>query len=175
MLHLSELGGARLARDGPRLWRAYSHPLIVLAGLAGAILIILVIDLLLPASWAVTLLDRGRSTYPLTVQNLTWLVFGLGLGELIVRARDAGAERAELREVSARGRDHVLPGTRAAPDLRRGAPGHQADAPSSGRFLPRLIHRVVTRIQTTRSVDQADAMLTRAWSCTCTRSTCATA
>jgi biopolymer transport protein ExbB/TolQ len=160
MLHLSELGGARLARDGPRLWRAYSHPLIVLAGLAGAILIILLIDLLLPASWGVTLLDRGRSTYPLTVQNLTWLVFGLGLGELIVRARDAGAERAELsKRYLPEDETTVLQG----PELRRiyavARLASQADAPSSGRFLPRLIHRVVTQFQTTRSVDQANALL----------------
>jgi biopolymer transport protein ExbB/TolQ len=160
MLHLSELGGARLSREAPRLWRAYSHPLIVLAGLAGAILIILLIDALLPASWGVTLLDRSRSTYPLTVQNLTWLVFGVGLGELTVRARDARAERAELRKgYLPEDETTVLQG----PELRRiyalARMSNQTDAPSSGRFLPRLIHRVVTQFQTTKSVDQANALL----------------
>ena len=33
------------------------------------------------------------------------------------------------------------------------------DSPSHDRFLPRLIHRVVTQFQTTRSVDQANALL----------------
>ena len=78
MLHVPEIRSAGLVGEGPRIWRAYSRPLILLACLLGAALIILLIDLLLPASWAVTLLDRTRSTYPLTVQNLTWLALGSG-------------------------------------------------------------------------------------------------
>ena len=160
MLHVPELRGARLSGDAPRLWRAYSRPLILLACLAGAALIIQLIDLLLPVSWAVTLLDRTRSTYPLTVQNLTWLAFGLGVGELIVRARDARAERAELHKA-------YLPEDETtvlqAPELRRiyalARASGQAGSPSHERFLPRLIHRVVTQFQTSRSVDQANALL----------------
>ena len=160
MLHVPEIHGAGLSGEGLRLWRTYSRPLIVLACLAGAALIIQLIDLLLPASWAVTLLDRTRSTYPLTVQNLTWLAFGLGVGELIVRARDARAERAELHK-------GYLPEDETtvlqAPELRRiygraRASGH-AGSPAHERFLPRLIHRVVTQFQTSRSVDQANALL----------------
>ena len=160
MLHVPEIHGTGLSGEGLRLWRTYSRPLIVLACLAGAALIILLIDLLLPASWAVTLLDRTRSTYPLTVQNLTWLAFGLGVGELIVRARDARAERAELHK-------GYLPEDETtvlqAPELRRiygraRASAH-AGSPAHERFLPRLIHRVVTQFQTSRSVDQANALL----------------
>ena len=66
-----ESHGAGRAGEGPRVRRIFSHPLILLACLAGAALIDPLIDLLLPASWAVTLLDRTRSTYPLTVQNIT--------------------------------------------------------------------------------------------------------
>ena len=160
MLHVPELTGASLSREGPRIWRAYSHPLILLACLAGAALLIQLIDLLLPASWAVSLLDRDRSTYPLTVQNLTWLVFGLGLGELIVRARDARAERAELRKCYLPEDETTL---LQAPELRRiyalARASSQPDSPAHDRFLPRLIHRVVTQFQTTRSVDQANALL----------------
>jgi biopolymer transport protein ExbB/TolQ len=160
MLHLPEITGAGLSRQGPRIWRAYSHPLILLACLAGAVLIIQLIDLFLPASWAVSLLDKGRSTYPLTVQNLTWLVFGLGVGELIVRVRDAMAERAELqRRYLPEDETTVL----QALELRRIYAGarraNQPGSPSEGRFLPRLIQRVVTQAQTTRSVDQANAIL----------------
>ena len=58
-----------LARGrGAALWRTYSRPLIVLACLAGAALIIPADRPLLPASWAVTLLDRTWSTYPLTAE-----------------------------------------------------------------------------------------------------------
>ena len=160
MLHVPQIHGAGLSGEGPRLWRTYSHPLILLACLAGTALIIQLIDLLLPASWAVTLLDRTRSTYPLTVQNLTWLAFGLGVGELIVRARDARAERAELEKgYLPEDETTVLQG----PELRRiyalARASSQADSPSRERFLPRLIHRVVTQFQTSRSVDQANALL----------------
>jgi biopolymer transport protein ExbB/TolQ len=160
MLHVPQIHGAGLSDERLRLWPTYSRPLIVLACLAGAALIIQLIDLLLPASWAVTLLDRTRSTYPLTVQNLTWLAFGLGVGELIVRARDARAERAELHK-------GYLPEDETtvlqAPELRRiyaraRASGY-AISPAHERFLPRLIHRVVTQFQTSRSVDQANALL----------------
>ena len=148
MLHVPEIRAGALPREGPRIWRAYSRPLILLACLCGAALIIQLIDLLLPASWAVSLLDRTRSTYPLTVQNLT------------VRARDARAERAELHQ-------GYLPEDETtvlqAPELRRiyarARASNQAGSPSHERFLPRLIHRVVTQFQTTRSVDQANALL----------------
>ena len=160
MLHIPEVTGGSFSREWPRLWRAYSHPLILLACLAGAALLIQLIDLFLPASWAVSLLDKGRSTYPLTVQNLTWLVFGLGLGELIVRARDARAERAELRKGYLPEDETTL---LQAPELRRiyalARAASQPDSPSRDRFLPRLIHRVVTQFQTTKSVDQANALL----------------
>jgi biopolymer transport protein ExbB/TolQ len=160
MLHIPEVTGDSFSREWPRLWRAYSHPLILLACLAGAALLIQLIDLFLPASWAVSLLDKGRSTYPLTVQNLTWLVFGLGVGELIVRARDARAERAELRKGYLPEDETTL---LQGPELRRiyavARASNQAGSPSHDRFLPRLIHRVVTQFQTTRSVDQANALL----------------
>jgi hypothetical protein len=84
------------ALERPRARRIFSHPLILLACFAGGVLLIQLFDLYLPDSWGTILTDRGRSTYPLTVQNVMWLVFALGLGELIVRARDAAAEHAEL-------------------------------------------------------------------------------
>jgi hypothetical protein len=135
LLQLPKVTEANNSRQKPRIWRAYSHPLILLACLAGAALVILLIDLFLPTSWAVTLLDKGRSTYPLTVQNLTWLVFGLGVGELIVRARDANAERAELRKAYLPEDETTL---LQGPELRRiyalARAANQLDSPSHDRF-----------------------------------------
>lgn len=154
-----EAGSAAVRR--PRGRRLFGHPVILLLCLTAAVLLIQLFDALLPESWAVILIDSERSTYPVTVQNLMWLVFALGVGELIVRARDAGAEQAEL----ARG---YLPEDETtilqAPELRliyaQVRDATRSDTAAGDRFLPRLIQRVVTQFQTNRSVDQANAILT---------------
>ncbi len=146
--------------EQPRFRRVFSHPVILVACLVAAVALIRLFELVLPYTAADILLDRYRSTYPFTVQNVMWLVFALGIGELIVRARDAAAERAqlglgylpedettilqapELRRIYAAARDATRPGS-----------------PSRDRFLPRLIQRVVIQFQTNRSVDQANALL----------------
>jgi flagellar motor component MotA len=94
------------------------------------------------------------------VAFLVGLVFALGLGELIVRARTAAAEQAELGM-------RYLPEDETtilqAPELRRiyavARQATQADGRSQGRFLPRLIQRVVTQFQTNQAIDQANALL----------------
>lgn len=141
--------------------RVFSHPMILVASLLGAVLLIQLFELFLPDLAASVLIDRGRSTYPFTVQNLMWLVFALGIGELIVRARDARAERAELRR-------SYLPEDETtilqAPELRRiyaaAREATRGGGPSENRFLPRMIQRVVTQFQTNQSVAQANAILT---------------
>jgi len=140
--------------------RVFSHPAILALCQAAAVLAIFLMEAFLPDGPAAILIDRGRSTYPFTVQNLMWLVFALGFGELIVRSRDALAERAQLRM-------GYLPEDETtilqAPELRSlyavtnketGMAGRYR-----GRFLPRLIQRVVTQFQTNQSLDQANALL----------------
>ncbi|WP_207477375.1 MotA/TolQ/ExbB proton channel family protein [Arenibaculum pallidiluteum] len=134
------------------------HFLIDALGILAGVLVIVAGNAWLP-DWAATmLLDRGRSTWPVTVQNIQWLIFGLGVGELLVRTREARAERAQLR----RG---LLPEDEStilqAPDLRRiyaGARGALRER-RPPRLLPRLIHRVVVQFQTNRKVDQASTIL----------------
>ena len=147
-----------LERTRPR--RVFGHPFILLACLAGAVLLIQIFALYLPDTVAAILIDRGRATYPLTVQNVMWLVFAMGVGELIVRARDAAAEHAELsRRYLPEDETTILQG----PELRRiyavARESTQEMAPSEVRFLPRLIQRVVTQFQTNQAVDQANALL----------------
>jgi len=140
--------------------RIFSHPIILVACLAGALLLITLFDLYLPNAAAVILIDSDRSTYPFTVQNLMWIVFALGLGELIVRARDAAAERAQLVLGYLPEDETTL---LQSIELRRiygtARQANQSGSPSSGRFLPRLIQRTVTQFQTTKSIDQANALL----------------
>jgi biopolymer transport protein ExbB/TolQ len=145
--------GRYTARNG-----VLDHIAIVATGIAGAVLAIALIDAFAPAWVATMLLDKGRSTYPLTVQNLEWIAFGFGIGELGVRVRGARAERAQLRT-------GLLPEDETMilqrPDLRHVYATARAAllASLSPPLLPRLVHRIVVQFQTNRSVDQANAVL----------------
>ena len=62
-----------------------------------AIVVIALLAKLLPPEAASILLDVNRSTWPLTVQNILWLAFFAGLGELPIRWRAGRLSRwAEL-------------------------------------------------------------------------------
>lgn len=154
------VGGKTMTRTArPPVDRVFSHPVILLVCQLVAVAAIYVMASLLPDTWSSILVDKNRATYPVTVQNIMWLVFALGLGELFVRIRDARAERAEIAK-------RYLPEDETtilqAPELRRIYAETRplgAAAIRGGRFLPRMIQRVVTQFQTNRSLDQANALL----------------
>ena len=79
------------------LRRVFSHPAILLVAIGAAITAIHLMNRYLPDTLAVLLIDRYQATYPLTVQNVMWVVFAIGLAELVNRQRDAMAERRQLR------------------------------------------------------------------------------
>ncbi len=142
-----------------RRWRMGDFTILA-AAVVIAIVLIKVMEWTLPPALGVVLLDYRQATYPLTVQTVMWIVFALGIGELVVRARETTAERAELNR-------HYLPEDETTVlqslELRRiyaaARAAMRAGSPSYGRFLPRLIQRVVTQFQTNKSVDQANALL----------------
>jgi biopolymer transport protein ExbB/TolQ len=143
-----------------RVTRVFSRPLILLVSIGLGVLAIYLMQEHLSETLAVLLLDRTRDIYPITVQNVMWIVFFLGLGELAVRIRDAVAESGQIRQgylpedertvLQGPQLRHIYTTARAA-----GQPGGQG----AGRFLPRLIQRVVLQFQTSRSIDQANALL----------------
>ena len=143
----------------PARRRMVSHPMVILASLVLSVATILLLHLTLPDSVAAILLDIERATYPVTVQNTMWIVFGVGLGELFVRARAARAERAQL------GRNYLPVDETTilqAPELRRIYAQARASYDAGGRdggFLPRLIQRVILQFRTSRSIEQANALL----------------
>ncbi len=145
--------GRRATRGG-----LAGHVAIVAAGMVAAALAIAGIDAFAPEWVATMLLDKGRSTYPLTVQNLEWLAFGFGIGELAVRLREAHGEKAQLRA-------GLLPEDETMilqrPDLRQVYATARAALLGSlrPRLLPQLVHRIVVQFQTNHSVDQANAVL----------------
>src|SRR5919206_1615266 len=136
--------------EGPARWGNFIHVAIDAAGIGVAVVLIWSIGAFAPEWVAVMLLDLGRETYPLTIQNCEWLAFGFGLGELAVRAIDARAERAELRS-------GLLPEDEStilqAPDLRsiHAAARVRLGASARPRFLPRLVQRIVLQFQANRS------------------------
>jgi len=102
------------------------------------------------------LVDRAADYYPFTVQNLMWLVFFFGMGELIVRFIDGRGEGSQLiKKFLPEDERTVLRVT----DL-GGIYANVKDSPGSDQFfLPRLIRRVVLQFQSNRSVDQANSLL----------------
>ena len=61
-----------------------------------AVVVIALLSKLLPPSAAAILLDIKRSTYPLTVQNILWVAFFVGLGELSIRWRAGRLEASQI-------------------------------------------------------------------------------
>jgi len=102
------------------------------------------------------LVDRAAPYYPFTVQNLMWVVFAFGVGELIVRFIDGRREGSQLvLKFLPEDERTVLRAT----DL-GGIYSNVKDSPRSEQlFLPRLIRRVVLQFQSNRSVDQANSLL----------------
>lgn len=144
----------------PKPKRIFSYPLILGAALGCAVLAIYAMQSVLPESWAVILIDLKRPTYPITVQNAMWLVFAVGLGELLVRLKTALGENSQMRLGYLPEDERTI---LQAPELRQiYARAREACAPggaAEGRFLPRLIQRVVLQFQIGRSVDQASTLL----------------
>ena len=147
-------------RAAPRTRSLFSHALILFLAAVCGLVMILLFQLFLPDTAAQILIDRDRETYPFTVQNVMWIVFSLGLGELTVRVIDAIGERAELRVGYLPEDERTIlqgPELRALYTTARTAAAQGAKA--EGRFLPRLIQRVVLQFQTSRSIEQANSLL----------------
>ena len=149
--------------EGSRRHRTQSlvtHILILIAAAIAGVITIILFQIFLPDYVAEILIDRDRETYPFTVQNIMWIVFSLGMGELVVRVRDAIGERAQIQEAYLPEDERTILQTPELSQIynrarRVSSPGGEAE----GRFLPRLIQRVVLQFQTSRSIDQANSLL----------------
>ena len=102
------------------------------------------------------LLDRGSTLFPLTVQNIMWLMFFFGLGEILVRFRRANAEMNQLGcGILPDDATTMLEAKDLAPIYKR--------VTSSNRVrhyrLQRLVLRVVQQFQVSQSIDQANSLM----------------
>ena len=107
-------------------------------------------------SAAAILLDRASGIYPVTIQNLMWLIFFVGLGELWVRFQRGSAE-LRLQETlwlpdddSSMLRNQDLGPIYSAIQQTRRA-GEYA--------LPRLIQRTILQFQSSGSINQANSLM----------------
>jgi biopolymer transport protein ExbB/TolQ len=130
--------------------------LIAAACVAVGLCFVAILHFTLPDTAAKVLLDRGGIGYPLSVQNCIWVVFAVGCGELFVRFRAGRAEQNQLVQ-------NYLPEDERtvlqAPDLGAIYRAVRQNAMSSNCFLPRLIQRAILQFQSSRSIDQASALL----------------
>ena len=141
--------------------RILNRPLVLSLSLAAAVAMVTAMDVLLPSPLAAMLLDKGRSTYPVTVQTIMWIVFALGVGELRpARPRRQRGTGPAPRRLPARGCiDGADPGRHAPPLAAETREATRPGAPGEACFLPRLINRVVTLVQHGRPIEQADSLL----------------
>ncbi|MGD2131083.1 MAG: MotA/TolQ/ExbB proton channel family protein [Lysobacterales bacterium] len=129
----------------------------LLVSLVTAVVVIALLAKTLPPSAAAILLDINRSTWPLTVQNVLWLAFFAGLGELSIRWRQGRLEEAQMRRnYLPEDEETVL---RPGEDL---TPIYQKIRSSRYRdvcFVPRLIERCVLGFNISHSADQTNSLL----------------
>jgi hypothetical protein len=132
--------------------------LITLAiSVAAAVLTIILLAQLLPPSAAAIALDIKRSSWPVTVQTVLWVVFFIGLGEITIRWRAGRIEYAQLGRGYLPTDDETV--LRPGEDL---TPIYQKVRASRYRevcFVPRLIERCVLNFNLSQSVDQTNALL----------------
>ena len=102
------------------------------------------------------LLDRSSPIYPFTIQNLMWLLFFVGLSDILVRFVRGGRELRQMRLHLLPEDDETMLRAQDLGDIyTRARPPPFAET----NFLQRLIMRVILQFQSSRSVDQANALL----------------
>lgn len=94
--------------------------------------------------------------YPFTIQNIMWIVFFMGLGELWGRFKDGLEESRQLRQ-------HYLPEDEKtvliSSDLGSIYQRVRDSVGNTELFLPRLIRRIILQFQSSHSIDQANNLL----------------
>ena len=122
-----------------------------------AIIFIALLGRVLPEEAAKIVLDVERSTWPITVQTIMWVVFFIGLGELAIRWYYGWLEENQIaRNYLPEDEETVL---RPGEDI---TPIYQKIRASKYRnicFVPRLIERCVLGYNLSHSADQTNSLL----------------
>jgi len=129
----------------------------ILISLVSAVLVIALMARILPPNAAAIMLDINRPSWPFTVQNVLWLAFFVGLGELALRWHAGRLEESQFSHDYLPLDDETV--LRPGDDM---TPIYQKVRGSKYRetcFLPRLIERCVLNFNLGHSVDQTNALL----------------
>lgn len=119
-----------------------------------------VLSLLLPAGETVELLpallvDRYSEIYPWTIQNLMWVVFFIGAGELLVRHLAGTGETRQLgMRLLPEDDQTVLRQQDIGPIYRE----VRASDPEGRFWLQRMLSRTMLQFQSTGAIDQVNAV-----------------
>jgi hypothetical protein len=129
----------------------------LLVSVVTALVVIALLTKTLPPEAAAILLDIKRSSWPFTVQNILWVAFFVGLGELSIRWRAGRLEATQIeRGYLPEDEETVL---RPGEDM---TPIYQKVRNSKYRetcFVPRLIERCVLGFNLSHSADQTNSLL----------------
>ena len=129
----------------------------VLLSLLASVLAIAFMARVLPPTAAAIMLDIKRETWPFTIQNVLWMAFFVGLGELVIRWLDLRVEEGQVGHgYLPEDEETVL---RPGDDI---TPIYQKVRASKYRdicFVPRLITRCVLGFNLSHSADQTNSLL----------------
>ncbi|MCY4531304.1 MAG: MotA/TolQ/ExbB proton channel family protein [Gammaproteobacteria bacterium] len=127
-----------------------------ICGLIIGAIFIGVMSLTLPANFGETLLDLSSEYYPFTIQNLMWLLFFVGLSDVLVRFIRGSRELRQMRlHLLPEDEETMLRAQDLGPIYTRVRPPPLVEP----NFLQRLIMRIALQFQSGRSVAQANALL----------------
>ena len=129
----------------------------LLLSLLTAVLMIALMARMLPPTAAAVMLDIKRETWPFTIQNVLWLAFFAGLGELAIRWRHLRQEESQFnRGYLPEDEETVLrPGGDVTPIYQKVRGSKYRDT----CFVPRLITRCVLGFNLSHSADQTNSLL----------------
>jgi biopolymer transport protein ExbB/TolQ len=110
----------------------------------------------LPRYWRIIFVGDESPTFPVSVQNVMWVCFGIAIAELIVRYMTYRVEERQMHlGLLPEDERAVLTAEDLAPIY-----AEVRALPDAGRaFLPRLIQRCILQFQASGSVDQASGLL----------------
>jgi len=131
---------------------------VLLVSAAAGLVFILLMSLLLDSGFfADFLLDRNTrwAPYPFTIQNIMWLVFFFGAGELYLRYENG---RDDLQQIKL----GFLPEDETSLLRKKDLPGLyrkiRASDPDRKYFLQRMLTRCILQFQSSNSVDQTNTL-----------------
>ncbi len=133
-----------------------STRLVIAAASAVCGMVVVVLLNLIPMPYALGkfLVDKGDGVNVFALQNAMWIVFAIGIGELVIRVRHAKREAEELNRNYLPEDERTILTLEDLPEFYKKLRGLKQKT-----FLTRLIPRIILQFQSSRSIEQSTTML----------------